>query len=119
MSRIFLFSKLYFCRLLIQNIMNKKQIQNNQNPIILKMPFGSNAKNKLKITIGIFLAFFAFILYSQSVFFDYTIDDYPAIDMNKITTKGFAGIPTLLKTDYWYGFKESSRGPIYRPASLV
>jgi tetratricopeptide (TPR) repeat protein len=74
---------------------------------------------KLQKRFGLFIALFAFLLYAQSIFFSYTLDDHPAIDQNKYTTQGFAGIATLLKTDYWYGFQDALRGPVYRPTSLV
>lgn len=80
---------------------------------------GPATSGKLKTWMGLIVAAFAFILYVQSISFDYTLDDHPAIDLNKYTKQGFAGIPTLIKTDYWYGFKDELRGPVYRPTSLV
>src|ERR1019366_7370252 len=74
---------------------------------------------KLKISFGIFIFAFAFILYAQSISYNYTMDDHPVTDQNKITKQGLAGILTLIKTDYWFGFKDDLRGPVYRPASLV
>ncbi len=97
--------------------MHKKQ------PIIKpktpQIPHDVNAQRKLKTTLGIIIGVFAFMLYVQSVSFKYTLDDRAVIDQNRITRMGFAGIPTLLKTDYWYGFKDELRVPQYRPASVV
>jgi tetratricopeptide (TPR) repeat protein len=73
----------------------------------------------LRTSLGIIIAVFAFILYVQSVHYNFTLDDHPVIDQNKVTVKGFAGIPIILATDYWYGFKDEFRGPVYRPASLI
>lgn len=75
--------------------------------------------NRLKITLAIMIAVFAFMLYSQSIKHDYTIDDFTVISENSLTTKGISGIPIILKTDYWYGFRNELRGPIYRPTSLI
>ncbi len=96
----------------------------SKKPAIIKpktvaIPTDHTAQRKLKTTLGIIIAVFAFLLYAQSISFNYTMDDHPVIDKNKLTTQGIASIPTLLKTDYWYGFKEEYRGPVYRPTSLI
>ena len=78
-----------------------------------------NAMKKLKISLGIIIALFAFVLYSQSILFDFAMDDFTVIKDNNLVNKGIASIPTILKTDYWYGYNINSRGPIYRPTSLV
>jgi protein O-mannosyl-transferase len=76
--------------------------------------------NKLKIYLGILIAALAFVLYAQSISHEYTLDDHNVIDKNFLTKTGIDGIPTILKTDYWYGSrKDELRGPIYRPTSLV
>ncbi|MEI8253966.1 MAG: hypothetical protein WCG25_09835, partial [bacterium] len=65
------------------------------------MPNSADAKSllRLKFSLSIIVALFAFVLYSQSIGHNYTLDDHPAIDENKVTTQGIAGIPTLLATD--------------------
>ena len=85
------------------------------------LPNAADAKSlhKLQISLAILVALFAFVLYSQTIGHDYTLDDNAGVFKNKVTTQGIAGIPTLLTTDYWYGFKDTFRGPIYRPASLI
>jgi tetratricopeptide (TPR) repeat protein len=76
--------------------------------------------SKLKVYLGIIITVFAFVLYSQSIQHDYTLDDSSVIQENNVTTKGLSAIPTILKTDYWYGSGHNiSRGPIYRPTSLI
>ncbi len=75
--------------------------------------------NKVKWGLALLLALFAFLLYAQTITFDYTLDDNASIRENKIVTQGIQGIPTLLSTDYWYGYSEKLRGTQYRPASLV
>ena len=75
---------------------------------------------KLKTLLAILIVLFAFILYSQSINHNYTLDDHTVLDENNIVTKGIDGIPTILKTDYWYGAgHDDLRGPVYRPTSLI
>ena len=98
--------------------MKKKQIKSG--PVLHKTTVDPKGSNKLKIPLVIIVAVFTFILYAQSINHNYTLDDHPVIDENSITTKGLSGIPTLLKTDYWYGSgHDESRGPVYRPTSLI
>jgi tetratricopeptide (TPR) repeat protein len=105
--------------------MKKKKIKNRERQIkttadLIKTTADLKALKKLKISLGIIIAVFAFILYAQSIHHDYTLDDHPVIDENSITKTGFSGIPTILKTDYWYGFgHDEFRGPIYRPIPLI
>lgn len=101
--------------------MKKKKIKNRQVQIKTKtIEADLKGLMKLKISLGIIIAVFAYILYAPGIQHDYTLDDHPVIDKNSITTMGFSGIPTILKTDYWYGSgSEESRGPIYRPTSLI
>ncbi len=97
-----------------------KNKQNKIKPSPAKSPADPKGIKKLKTSLGIIIAVFAFILYAQSIHHNYTLDDHPVIDENSVTTKGIAGIPTILSTDYWYGSgHDESRGPIYRPTSLV
>ncbi len=85
-----------------------------------KVAATSRSLSKLKIYLGIIIAVFAFILYAQSISHEYTLDDHNVIDKNFVTKTGLEGIPTILKTDYWYGSgKDELRGPIYRPTSLI
>src|SRR5690349_9172757 len=74
--------------------------------------------NTLKRTLGFFIFVFAFILYAQSISFDYAADDGSVASENKLTTQGLKGIPEILKTDYWYG-TGGLRVPQYRPLPLV
>ncbi len=99
--------------------MSKKDSPNKPKAATVAIPADPNALRKLKISLGAIIGVFAFLLYAQSIRYDYTMDDHTVIDLNKITTKGLAGVSTLLKTDYWYGYLEENRGPVYRPASLI
>ncbi len=69
--------------------------------------------------LGWFIAAFALILYIQSVTFGYVLDDQATLHGNRFVTQGLEGIPTLLKTDYWFGSDVGVRVPLYRPGSYV
>src|ERR1035437_1903224 len=94
-----------------------KKIANQTD--LKEKPINQKAYNKLKMFLGITIPIFAFVLYAQSISFDYTHDDDTVISGNKITKEGFAAIPTILRTDYWYGFIDEIRIPQYRPAPLI
>ena len=97
-----------------------KEVKKSRPSLSMKYTPDLKSVRNLKIGLGIIIALFSFFLYEQSIGHDYTLDDHAVVDENTITTRGFSGIPTLLKTDYWYGSRlESSRGPVYRPTSMV
>lgn len=52
---------------------------------------------KLKWGLAVLITVFAFILYSQSIKHNYTLDDHKVVDKNTVTTSGLEGIPTILK----------------------
>ena len=68
---------------------------------------------------------FAFLLYGNTLTHDYTQDDAIVIYDNMFTTKGFSGIPGILKYDTFYGFFKVEgkdklvAGGRYRPLTLV
>src|ERR1035438_1559006 len=82
-------------------------------------PLDSKAASKLKNSLGIIIAAFAFILYAQGISFDYAYDDNPMIKDNKYTVQGLKAIPDIISKDYWAGWGKSTRTPEYRPASLI
>lgn len=73
--------------------------------------------SKLSWKPAVFLAFFAFLLYSNTIPFDYTLDDAGAVTNNAFVKKGLHGIPELLTTDFWH-FDNVQLG-YYRPLSLI
>ena len=100
--------------------MSKKQFPNKPKAKEVAILADSIALKKLKISLGIIVAAFAFILYAQSISFKYTMDDPYVLNENSLTTQGLKGIPMILKTDYWYGRNDNNfRVPEYRPAPLV
>ncbi|MEY3368509.1 MAG: hypothetical protein RI973_1664 [Bacteroidota bacterium] len=63
----------------------------------LSTPFNTQRYGWVLFAIGV-------LLYSNTLFFDYTLDDAIVIYDNEFTTKGVAGIPGLLKYDTFRGF---------------
>jgi len=65
----------------------------------------------------------SFLLYGNTLFNDYALDDAIVITQNRFTKKGFSGIKDLLTTEYFTGFfgkqKNLVSGGRYRPLSTV
>ncbi len=97
--------------------MNKeKQIKKTTNSSIATNLDKNNGNLKRNLTWLIFV--FAFILYAQSISFDYTLDDGSVIKENVVTKQGIKAIPTIFKHSYWYGINDT-RVAEYRPTSLA
>ncbi len=66
---------------------------------------------------------FGFILYGNTLFHDFALDDAIVITENQFTKKGFSGIWNQLTNDQFMGFygekKELVSGGRYRPLSMV
>src|SRR4026208_1176155 len=77
------------------------------------------ARIRIRRQLCMVIALFSFLLYAQSISFEYTYDDSAVIKENKIIKEGFKAIPDLVSSDYWYGFTGNKQGAIYRPASLI
>jgi len=69
------------------------------------------------------LLVFAFILYGNTLTYDYTLDDLIVIQDNAFTTKGIAGIGKIFSYDSFTGFfgteKKLVAGGRYRPLSIA
>lgn len=69
------------------------------------------------------LFLFAFLLYANTIPFDFALDDKLYITHNEFTKQGFSGIKDILTTDLFVGFygrqKNLVAGGRYRPLSLV
>lgn len=72
---------------------------------------------------ALLLAAFAFVLYAQTITFDYAADDGMVILGHSTVQKGFAGIPDLLTKDSFRGLDEAQGRTetrrTYRPLSFV
>ncbi|MEO8146238.1 MAG: tetratricopeptide repeat protein [Bacteroidia bacterium] len=77
-----------------------------------------SSNNALMLTCSYICAGFAFLLYANTLTHEYAFDDFPTIYGNRITMMGFAGIPTLLRTAFWYGL-DGQNDWLYRPLSMV
>ena len=74
-------------------------------------------RNLLK-TLGLLLSVIAFLIYANTLNHDYALDDASAISANYVTKQGIAGIPTIFKEHYRFGYW-SSPGTLYRPIPLA
>lgn len=76
-----------------------------------------------KKSLAILLAVVAILLYSNTLYNGYVLDDVAVIKDNAYVIRGIAAIPTLLTTPYLKGYKRAAdtaaSNDLYRPASLV
>ncbi|HTF04070.1 MAG TPA: tetratricopeptide repeat protein [Bacteroidia bacterium] len=68
--------------------------------------------------VGYVLGAIAFLLYIQSVGFNYALDDRAVLFDNDFVKDGFGGFGKILSTFYWAGYWESNAG-LFRPVSLL
>ncbi len=80
---------------------------------IVKVPFWQDDRKVAWLFFGI-----AFLLYVQTIWFDFTLDDRAVTFDNKFVKAGFGGLGDILKTFYWAGFWDSNAG-LFRPLSLI
>lgn len=64
-----------------------------------------------------FIAIIGLLFYANTYNHGFVLDDTAAITKNLFVQKGIAGIPEILKTDFWY-FSNAKLG-YYRPLSLI
>ncbi len=83
----------------------------------------NNTFDKKKILPLCILGVLTFILYGNTVFNGYALDDSMAITHNRYTRQGFAGIGDILTHNTWEGFYNTNQnisfGGRYRPLSVV
>ena len=96
----------------------QKKNSRPQTKNINTIPVNYKALRKLKISLGLIVAVFAFLLYSQSISFDYADDSVGIIKENKTIAQGISAIPSIIKSDSWEGSIWDIRGS-YRPVSVV
>ena len=73
-----------------------------------------NTRSKLRWMLGIFVALAGFLLYANTLNFDYTLDDYSVIKENRLTRQGWDAISEIFKTPYRYGYY-FTQDELYRP----
>jgi protein O-mannosyl-transferase len=85
-----------------------------------KRPLNSRKINRYHIG---FIALFSFLLYSNTLFFSYALDDTLVITQNSFTKEGFSGIKKILTKDSFVGFLGENKnllpGGRYRPLSQI
>lgn len=77
----------------------------------------TSTKNLIPL-LTIIIGVFAFFVYSNTFKHGYVLDDFSVIRENWVVKKGTEGIPTILKTNYRYGYW-NSQGTLYRPIPLI
>ncbi len=101
----------------------KKKLQKTQQfvpEIVDKKPLDVKKINRFQIG---FVLLFSFLLYSNTLFFSYTLDDTLVITENAFTKQGFSGIAKILTKDSFVGFLGENKnllpGGRYRPLSQI
>ena len=97
------------------NMARKKVKQSTSQKVQLKKPLPNR---NLLIQLAVFLAFFAFAIYVNTIGHDYALDDASAISANYVTKQGISGIPTIFTEHYRFGYWNSP-GTLYRPMPLA
>jgi hypothetical protein len=94
---------------------NKKK-----KPAVAEIPVAIPEKrNALRNRLALLIFIFSFVLYAQSISFDFVLDDEASVKENTLVQQGVSAIPELLKTDSWHGAEMGVKIPIYRPGSFV
>lgn len=94
--------------------MKKKQVK-KANRKVKSMPIWST---KYKRLIGLLFFVFGFLLYTNTLNHDYTLDDFSVIKENYVTKQGLKGIPTAWKEHYRFGYW-NAKPSLYRPLTLT
>ncbi len=83
---------------------------------LTKVPFWQDDRKVAWVFFG-----FAFLLYAQTIGFDYALDDIAVTWGNDFVKDGFGGIGKILKTFYWAGFPNfaTANSGLFRPLSLI
>ncbi len=102
--------------------MDKKQQPKRQNPNAARASSPNQTGNVLK-TQALIVFGFAMLLYANTTWNEYAVDDTIVITKNTLTTQGLKGIPKIMTTDAFYGFFGEGyklvEGGRYRPLSIV
>ena len=78
----------------------------------------SNSGFSIDRKFYLIIALFSVLLYANTLNHNWAFDDFPTIYGNSLTMSGVEGIPTMLKTAYWYGL-DGQNDWLYRPLSLI
>lgn len=102
----------------------KKSHTKREKETIAEIATKTRSHSTFSIKLPVSLLFlFSFLLYCNTIPFEFTLDDKLAISENSFTKKGVAGIPELLTNDMFVGFfgrqKNLVEGGRYRPLSMI
>ncbi|MBI5915269.1 MAG: tetratricopeptide repeat protein [Bacteroidetes bacterium] len=93
--------------------------KNKPKPANLPKPTSSSASRLPRLwPTGLVIAAFSFLLYANTLGYDYVLDDFSVIKENFVTKRGFDGIPDLWTHHSRYGYWNSS-GELYRPIPMT
>src|SRR4051812_6682615 len=70
--------------------------------------------NKTKLSIALIIAVLGFLIYSNSLNYEYTLDDFSLIKENFQTKKGTAALKDIFSTSYRAGYYLPDND-LYRP----
>jgi len=94
----------------------RKQYKNSNNKQQQKVALPIKGSYSVLVSAAICFVV-AFVLYSNTFKHSYVLDDGGIIKDNWVVKKGLQGIPTILKTTYWYG--SNLVLDTYRPVSKI
>ena len=106
---------------------NPKKIQAAQQQYVASNQASDNTQQintlRFRYLQAAVIFLFAFLLYANTFNHGYAVDDMIVVQKNKLTQKGFEGIPDIMTTDAFYGFFGEDykfvAGGRYRPLSIV
>ncbi|MFC1732781.1 tetratricopeptide repeat protein [candidate division KSB1 bacterium] len=102
---------------------NKKRIQKGIKPASPEKQIIKNPSKYGDRPAYIVLLILSFLIYSNTIFFDYTLDDRMIITSNEFTKEGFKGMDDIMTNDSFTGFfgkqKKLVAGGRYRPLSQL
>lgn len=107
-----------------RNSRNQRNKSTSQKQPVSKPVLLSEIDGRKNIFMqSLFIALFSFGLYTNSLWFDFNLDDGLMITENKFTKQGIGGIKEILTNDAFVGFfgkqKNLVAGGRYRPLSQV
>ena len=89
-----------------------------QKAKIKKEPNKIRRSNNKTWIWGLAIAVLGFLIYANTLGHDFALDDFSAIKDNYVTKQGVAGIPTIWREHYRFGYWNSA-GELYRPLPLT
>lgn len=98
-------------------LVNPANPAKSSNPSISSNPANHLARHKKNILIiGLIIAVLGFLLYSNTLHYDYTLDDFSLIKENFQTKKGTAALKEIFTSSYRAGYYLPDND-LYRPLS--